>query len=53
MYDVHLAIDIFSIVFAVLTAYLAARRELSARLSNIEKDVAEIRGALKAQGVNL
>jgi hypothetical protein len=53
VHDAHLVVDIITLLFAVGCAYLAARRELSARLSAIETSVAEIRGALKAKGLNL
>lgn len=51
MYDASFFINLGSLLLAGLLAYLAARRELVARIAKIEITLAEIRQALRDKGV--
>jgi len=53
MYDLHFLVDVGTLVCAVVGSFLASRRSLLSRLSKIEIDLAEIKGALKQAGFNI
>jgi len=48
MYDVHALTDIGTLIFAIVSSYLAMRRGVSDRITAIEKDVAYLKGQFDA-----
>lgn len=49
--DAHTLVDVVSLLASTGGAILAAIRTVGNRLSALEKQVAEINGALKAKGI--
>lgn len=49
--DAHALVDLATVLVAVASAYLAARRNLLDRIAALEQRAARIEGALEAQGV--